>query len=237
MMGRQWASFCLLLAAGALSACQTPNGAPTQSSSGAASSAEQGIKSASAAAVPLLSGMPELPDCPDDLTGVLANGVRVHFEGASPLDSRVCIQRWLDRTHPYYLGFWGHGRFRSGSDEQRQAVAHVLTAPVGSRETFFLGKHMPEKLFRAAILEHVANERLPVGKHLRRAVKIRVTLMDKVVHPRIRSETVYWLDRATGIPLRKDVITRTADGDRWDKTIWRVTRIEGPPTDRSSPDT
>jgi hypothetical protein len=48
---------------------------------------------------------------------------------------------------------------------------------------------------------------------------------------------LYWLDRATGIPLRKDVITRTADGDRWDKTIWRVTRIEGPPTDGSSPDT
>jgi hypothetical protein len=164
MMGRQWASFCLLLAAGALSACQTPNAVLAQSSSGAASSAPEDIEVTSSTAAPSLTGLPEIPACPDDLTGVLANGVRVHFEGASPLDSRVCIQRWLDRTHPYYLGFWGHGRFRSGSDEQRQAVAHVLTAPVGSRETFFLGKHMPEKLFRAAILEHVANERLPVGK-------------------------------------------------------------------------
>ena len=169
-----------------------------------------------------VAGMRTIPPCPDDVAATLTSGLTVHFDGAAADDPDVCIQRWDSRTHRYYLGFWGNGRFREGTPEQRQAIVAALRAPVGTAIQFDLRRKTRLALWGSATVQHVDNERLLVGDKPRPTVKLRVVLHDSLGREAVKAESLYWIDRATGVPLRKEIVTRMADGETWHTTIWQV---------------
>lgn len=174
-----------------------------------------------------------VPSCPDHMAAVLTTSLVVHFTGATADDSAICLQEWGGKSYRYYLGFWGDGRFRHGSAEQREALRDVVTAPIGKTVTFGLRKKTRFALWKSAVAQHVANPTLVVGgKHLP-TVKIRIVMQDALDRRHVRAERLYWLDRLTGIPLKKQSVVRMANGNVHRFTTWQVASFD-PTTLRSS---
>lgn len=191
--------------------------------------------STSANAVPQDS-LPADPPCPDDVTAVLGSGVVVRFTGSADDDPDACVQRWTGQSHRYYLGFWGNGRFGHGTPQQRQALAAVLGGPVGAKTTVALQGRTTGRMWKSATVTHVADTLLPVGHRTRPVVKIRVVRRDALGRNDVTAERLYWLDRATGIPLKKGTVTRTADGHVSRLTTWHVLALRSGNPDAAAPD-
>jgi len=170
--------------------------------------------------------LPADPPCPDNMTAVLASGVAVRFMGAAAGDPETCVQRWNGREYRYFLGFWGNGRFQQASPQQRQALAAVLRGPVGMTTTVRLPAPTEMALWKSATVTHEANTSLEVGRHKRPVMKVRVVRQDAPGGKDVTAETLYWLDRASGVPLRKQTVTRLADGQTWHITTWEVSALQ-----------
>lgn len=208
---RPLAMYAILAGIFALGGCQQPPHAPG---------------SAEADADMVAGNLPADPPCPDNLTAVLANGVAVRFMGSAANDPEICVQQWNGREYRYYLGFWGNGRFEEGSPQQRQALAAVLRGPVGMTATVALPAPTQMALWRSATVTHEANTSLQVGSHKRPVVKVRVVREDAPGGKEVTAETLYWLDRESGVPLRKQTVTRLADGQTWHITTWDVSELQ-----------
>ncbi len=172
------------------------------------------------------ASLPADPPCPDNLTAVLVNGVAVRFMGAEAGDPETCVQRWNGHEYRYFLGFWGNGRFQQASPQQREALAAVLRGPVGMTATVKLPAPTDMALWRSATVTHEANTSLEVGSHTRPVMKVRVVRQDAPGGTEVTAETLYWLDRASGVPLRKQTVTRLADGQTWHITTWEVAALQ-----------
>jgi len=175
------------------------------------------------------SGMAEVPSCPDGMVATLDSGVQVRFDGGTPHDPSMCVQTWSQREHEYFLSVWRKERLRPDSSERREAIAQILTAPVGASVRFALKHNSPRTFFDSATLRHVANETLTVGTKARPALKLELVLHDAQKRPDVKAERLLWIDRETGIPLKKEVVTRTADGGVWNTTVWRVRELAADP--------
>jgi hypothetical protein len=169
-----------------------------------------------------VAGMEAVPPCPDGMTATLDTGVQVHFTGAAPQDPQSCVQSWASREHEFLLGVWRKRRLRPETAAQRAAIVQVLTAPVGTAVRFPLRHKTRRTFFDSATLRHVGNETLAVGVEKRHALKLELVLHDAQGRPEANAESLFWIDRKTGIPLKKEVVTRTADGGVWNTTVWRV---------------
>ena len=144
--------------------------------------------------------LPADPPCPDNLTAVLASGVTVQFMGAAASDPQTCVQTWNGREYRYYLGFWGNGRLEEGSPQQRQALAAVLSGPVGMTATVELHAPTQMALWRSATVTHEADTSLQVGSHKRSVVKLRVVRHDAPGGKEVAAETLYLAGSRVGDP-------------------------------------
>jgi len=189
-----------------------------------------------AADAALRQNLPADPPCPDDVTAVLRSGVIVRFMGSTDGDPDVCVQHWNGRSYRYYLGFWGEGRFEHGTPNQRQALAAILRGPVGAQTDVALRGPTVGKLWKSATVTHVADTSLPVGHDKRPVVKIRVVRRDALGRDGVTAEELYWLDRVTGIPLRKGTVTRMADGQVSRITTWDVLAVRSGDADAATSD-
>jgi hypothetical protein len=172
------------------------------------------------------ASLPADPPCPDNMTAVLASGVAVRFMGAAAGDPETCVQQWNGREYRYFLGFWGNGTFQQASPQQREVLAAVLRGPVGMTATVNLPAQTDMALWRSATVTHEANTSLEVGRHKRAVLKVRVVRQDAPGRADVTAETLYWLDRASGVPLRKQTVTRLADGQTWHITTWEVSALQ-----------
>ncbi len=197
----------------ALAACQTPPSGQT------AGRVQPG-------SVVSERGLPSIPSCPSGVTAVMAEGPAVHFQGPADDDPAVCVQTSNGRSYRYYLDFWGNGRFREGTPGERQALRSVVEGPVGTEVHFALPRQGHPGLWKSASVAHVANDHVAVGRHVRPAIKLRIVRHDAHDRPGVKAESLYWLDRLTGIPLKKEVVTHMADGDVQRTTTWRVVALE-----------
>ncbi len=100
-----------------------------------------------------------MPPCPDGVTATLSDGMVVRYKDAAPSDPEVCVMSWRGRTHRYLAGFWGSGRFRKGTADERAAIGQALTGPVGTRTSF---EDTRADLRGKVTVEHVASPALPV---------------------------------------------------------------------------
>jgi len=194
-----------------LAACQPPIAGPAQVG-GPAPATNQG-------------GLAAVPPCPSGVTAVLTGGSAVHFKGSTEDDPAVCVQASNGKDYRYYLNFWGDGRFRHGTPEQRHALRSAVVGPIGTTVTFDLPRRSRLALWKSASVTHVANARLVVGGRVRPTVKLRIVKHDALGRPGVAAESVCWIDGVTGIPLKKEVVTRMADGDVERTTTWRVVSL------------
>lgn len=197
-----------------LAACQAPVPVPSQIGDGArpGPAIDQG-------------GIATVPPCPSGVTAVPTSGPPVHFRGPAEDDPTVCVQTSNGRSYRYYLNFWGDGRFRHGTPDQRHALRSVVVGPVGTEVRFDLPRRSRLALWRSASVTHVANAHLVVGGRIRQTVKLRIVKHDALGRPGVTAESLCWIDRATGIPLKKQVVIRMADGDVERTTTWQVTSL------------
>src|SRR5579863_6907136 len=196
----------------ALGGCQQ---APGLTAAGEAKSAGVGAQ----------ASLPADPPCPDNLTAVLADGVAVRFMGAETDDPETCVQQWNGMEYRYYLGFWGNGRFEQATPEQREALAAVLRGPVGMSATVNLPVPTQMALWRSATVTHEENTSLQVGHSKRPVEKVRVVRKDAPGGKEVTAETLYWLDRRSGVPLREQTVTKLEDGQTWHITTWDVSAL------------
>lgn len=75
--------------------------------------------------------------------------------------------------------------------------------------------------------EHVADPVLTLKSGLRRTTLPRVVKHDELGRAQVRAETLHWVDARTGIVLKRQVVTRLADGVTRMDTTWRVERLDG----------
>lgn len=214
----------------ALSGCQQAMRMPDA----ATAAASESSASLSADVAPH-ARLPANPPCPDDLTAVLSSGLVVRFMGSTDDDSNICIQRWNGRSYRYYLGFWGNGRFEQGTPEQRKALAAILQGPVGTTTTVDLRGTAAGALWKSATVTHEAHASLRVGRHRRPAVKLRVVRRDALGRSSVTAERLYWLDRETGIPLKKEMVIRMADGRVLHVTTWDVSAVRSTSAETTIP--
>jgi len=197
-----------------LAACQTPN-----------SVANQAAEAVHVAPAIDRGGLAAVPACPSGVTAVLSSGAAVHFKGPTEDDAAVCVQTSNGKNYRYYLNFWGDGRFRHGTPDQRHALRSVVEGPVGTEVKFDLPRRSHLALWKSASVTHVANAHLVVGGRTRPTVKLRIVKHDSLGRADVTAESLYWIDGLTGIPLKKQVVTRMADGDVERTTTWRVVAL------------
>ena len=154
---------------------------------------------------------------------MLSDGVGLTYEGADPDDPMVCLVSWNGRTHRYFAGFWGAGRFHSGTAAERAALLRVLSGPVGAKASF---EDIHAKLWGKVTVEHVASPMLPLESGPRRTVLLRVTKYDERGRPGVQAETLHWIDAQTGVALKQATVTTMADGQQTRATTWQVERLE-----------
>ncbi len=164
--------------------------------------------------------------CADGLRAELTTGVQVEYAGSLPTNNQVCLVRWDGQDHSYYLGFWGSGRLRDAASEDAPDIQGVLAGPVGTEATFPL--HRDGGLWRTATITHVADGAVQVGGEKRAAVELRAVRHEDSGAPGANAESLYWIDRETGIILRQQIVTAMADGERQQMTIWQVRKIVEP---------
>ncbi|MDE2581940.1 MAG: hypothetical protein KGL52_09920, partial [Rhodospirillales bacterium] len=169
-----------------------------------------------------VAGLAVIPPCPSGVTATLNTGMTVVFEGAEPHDPAVCLRRINGRTYRYFLGFWGDGRFHEGTDAERAAIRRVLTGPVGTTADFPLRRPTRLSLWHAATISHLGNPSLRLDHHVeRRTILLRVERHGPPDRPDVATETLWWLDRATLIPLKREEVVHLVHGtDR--QTAWEV---------------
>jgi len=196
------------LLAGLLAACQAPP-RPVPPAPPAATTA----------------GLAAIPACPSGVTATLNTGVAVVFEGAAPHHPRVCLRRMNGHTYRYYLGFWGDGWFHDGNPTERAAIRQVLRGPVGTTASFPLARPTPLALWRSASVTHLANPLLLLdGAVQRRTLLLRVERHGPPDRPNVATETLWWLDRSTLIPLKREEVVHLAHGTER-QTAWQVRRL------------
>ena len=172
-----------------------------------------------------VTGLATIPACPSGVTATLNTGVAVSFEGAAPDHPQVCLRRMNGHTYRYFLGFWGDGWFRDGNPEERAAIRQVLRGPVGTRASFPLAQATPLALWHSASVTHVANPLLMLdGTVQRRTLLLRVERHGPPDRPDVTTETLWWLDRSTLIPLKREEVVHLAHGTER-QTAWEVRRL------------
>ena len=170
-----------------------------------------------------------MPPCPTGIRATLNTGVAVDFEGADPHNPDVCLRRMNGRTYRYFLGFWGDGRFQDGSPEERAALRQVLTGPVGTTVHFPLIQRTRLAIWRSATVTHLGNPLLVLDHaEQRRTLLLRVRRYGPPDRPDVASETLWWLDRSTLIPLKREEVVHLAHRTEH-QTAWRVSRLSSGP--------
>ena len=154
---------------------------------------------------------------------MLSDGVGLTYEGADPDDPMVCLVAWNGRTHRFFAGFWGAGRFGSGTAVERAAISRVLSGPVGVKASF---GDVRAKLWGKVTVEHVANPVLRLASGPRPTVLLRVIKHDQRGRPGVQAETLHWIDAETGVVLKQETVTTMADGQKARTTTWRVERLD-----------
>ena len=165
-----------------------------------------------------------VPPCQANGAATLRQGLVVHFDGADPRDPLVCLVSWKGRTYRYLAGFWGSGRYRRGTAEERDAVRKVLLGPVGAKAAF---EDVRAGLWGRVTAEHVGDPMLPLKSGPRRTVLVRMVKHDVGGRPQVRAETLHWIDARTGIALKRQVVTRQGNGKKRVYTTWRVEQLDG----------
>jgi hypothetical protein len=172
-----------------------------------------------------VTGLATLPSCPSGVTATLNTGMAVSFVGAAPHHPQVCLRRMNGHTYRYFLGFWGDGWFHDGNPEERAAIRQVLRGPVGTRVSFPLARPTPLAIWRSASVTHVANPLLMLdGTTQRRTLLLRVERHGPPDRPDVATETLWWLDRRTLIPLKREEVVHLAHGTER-QTAWEVRRL------------
>ena len=194
---------CLTTLCLSVAACQAvPSGAPTQSASQSDA-----------------SGLAAVPNCAAGLSATLSDGVRVGYRGSDPNDPDRCLLDWSGRSYPLYFGLWSNGPDKPMSDEARAAFRAALVGPVGT-EASFDTEHA--RLWKRVTVMHVANATVDVAGNKRPAMELRVVRHDAAGRPEVRAETLYTIDRATGVMLRSQSVTPMADGAVTTTTSWQI---------------
>ena len=171
------------------------------------------------------AGLAVLPPCPAGLSAVLNTGVAIAFEGADRRRPDVCLRRMNGHIYRYFLGFWGDGRFRDTNPTERAAIRRVLSGPVGTTAHFPLSLPTPLAIWRSASVTHVGDPLLLLAHAVqRRTILLRVVRHGPPDRPKVKTETLWWLDRATLIPLKRQEVVRLAHGTER-QTAWRVRRL------------
>ena len=156
------------------------------------------------------------------MTATLNTGVAVDFHGAAPGHPQTCLRRMNGHTYRYFLGFWGDGRFQEGTKAERTAIRQALTGPVGTTVSFPLPRPTPLALWYSASITHLGNPRLTLGHAPpRRTLLLRVERHGAPNRPDVTTETLWWLDRATLIPLKREEVVHLARGTER-QTAWQV---------------
>jgi hypothetical protein len=194
---------CLATLCLSVAACQAvPSGAPTQSASQSDA-----------------SGLAAVPNCATGLSATLSDGVRIGYRGSDPNDPDRCLLDWSGRSYPLYFGLWSNGPDKPMSDEARAAFRAALVGPVGT-EASFDTEHA--RLWKRVTVMHVANATVDVAGNKRPAMELRVVRHDAAGRPEVRAETLYTIDRATGVMLRSQSVTPMADGAVTTTTSWQI---------------
>jgi len=165
-----------------------------------------------------------IPRCQAEGSAKLDDGLVVDFKGAALDDPLVCLVSWKGRTYRYFAGFWGSGRYRRGTVEEREAVRRVLLGPVGATATF---EDTRASMWGRVTAEHVANPVLALKSGPRRTALLRVVKHDELDRAQVQAERLYWVDAHTGIALKRQVVTRLANGETRFDTTWKVERLDG----------
>jgi hypothetical protein len=169
-----------------------------------------------------LSGITTAPPCAR-LTATLDHGLVVAYEGSAPSDPDLCLVRWQNSTHQYYLGFWDDGRTLDALPDERKAVRDALTGPVGTQTSY-----IPHggNLWSSGTITHVDNPVLTIAGQSRPTVELRRVLHDAMGRSEVRAESLVWVDQATGIALLCQTITRMANGQQIATTTWQVRALQ-----------
>jgi hypothetical protein len=169
-----------------------------------------------------LPGITTPPACAR-LTATLDHGLVVQYDGSTPSDPNVCLVRWQNSTHQYYLGFWGDGRTLDAPPDERKAVLDALTGPIGTQTSY-----TPHggKLWSNATITHVDNPVLTIDGQSRPTVELRRVLHDAMGRSEVRAESLLWVDQVTGIALLGQTITRMANGQQMATTTWQVRSLQ-----------
>ena len=198
-----------IIAAFALAGCQSP--------------ASKLIATNAAADLGPHAALQTVPPCEQDAEATLSDGIGLTYHGADPDDPMVCLVAWNGRTYRFFAGFWGAGRFRSGTAAERAAIARVLAGPVGAKASF---ADVRAELWGKVTIEHVANPVLRLESGPRPAILLRVLKYDQRNRPGVQAETLYWVDVKTGVALKQETVTTMADGRKAHATTWRVERLD-----------
>jgi len=202
-----------------LSACAATNGRSLGLAAPAA-------KQEQATALVDEAGLVQVPSCQQDATATLDNGLIVHYEGADLSDPQMCRVRWQRRSRRFFAGFWGSGRSRKVPAGERKAILDALTGPVGTKTTF---QDTRAALWGRVTVEHVANPTLILVGRPHRTVELKIVRHDAFGRSNVRVSE-HWVDRRTGILLKRQSITRLATGEIEPFTTWRVTEVRSNPS-------
>ena len=172
------------------------------------------------------SGLAQVPSCERNATAILDSGLIVHYEGADPSDPQVCQVRWQRRSRRFFAGFWGSGRYRKALAAERKAILDALTGPVGTKTIF---QDTRAALWGRVTVEHVANPTLTLVGRPRGTVKLKIVRHDAFGRSNVRVSE-HWVDRQTGVLLKRQSITRLATGEIEPFTTWRVTELIANPS-------
>lgn len=135
--------------------------------------------------------LPSVPPCKAGVAATLISGLRVRNNGADRQDPQVCLVSWKGRTHRYFAGFWGSGRFRKGALPEREAIRRAMTGPVGSRTSF---DDTRADMWGEVTVEHVANPMLVLRDGPRRTIQLRVVRRDVRGRPNVCRVALHWID-------------------------------------------
>ncbi len=188
---------------------------PGSSATGQADGAQARAASGSA-------GLNAVPNCASGLSATLSDGLRVGYRGSDPNDPDRCLLDWSGRSYPLYFGLWSTGPDKPMSDAARAAFRTALTGPVGTEAAF---DTQGAKLWKRVTVTHVANDTIDVAGAPRPAVEVRVVRHDAEGRADVRAETLYAIDRATGVMLRCENVTPMADGEVTKTTSWQIGTI------------
>ncbi|MGC8477252.1 MAG: hypothetical protein ACP5NP_12930 [Acetobacteraceae bacterium] len=165
-------------------------------------------------------GIAAIPACPSGIVAELNTGVRVAFAGAAADHPETCLRRIHGQTYRYYLGFWGDGTFSGGDRAERAAIRRVLIGPVGTSAEAPLAGAGPLALWHSVTFTHVGDPTLTLDGVSHPTLLVRVERHTDTGRG-VRTETLWWLDRATLIPLQREEVIPTARGHEH-QLAWRV---------------